>query len=164
MTSRIRYFILLFSLCLIASCQSSSASLATCESLLPDIPSERINSELLLSTPGNQIEYNINDDLIFLGDNYSQDILIVTPDEDLQVYIWKDINWLKIENKLNYLSVVDRIGPKSPDDPGGQIYDVIYDQSLVKSPTRFCITLRAIKDPENKKIVVASYIEISVSP
>jgi len=164
MVSKIKHGIII-SLCFfLVACQLNTADSATCRSLVSDIPPERLNADLILSTPEGKKNFTIQEDLWFLADNYSQEILETMPDKDLEVYLWNGSEWVRIKNKLDYLSKVDRFGVKSPDDPGGHTYHVFYDTSLIQRPTRACIILRAIKGPENARLAIGSYIEIEIRP
>lgn len=164
MISKTKKGIMALCLFFMASCQSSTVDAVACNSLVSDIPSERINTNLVLTTPDNQRDYSVQEDLRIFADNYSDNVLESAPDKDLQVYLWNDSSWMQIKNKLDYLSRVDRFGVKSIDDPGGHTYYVFYDTSLIKEPTRACVILRAVEDPENALLDIASYIEIEISP
>ncbi len=148
----------------LVSCQSTILIPATCGSLVSDVPYERVNTDIVLSTPGNQRNYTVQDDLVFYADNYSEDVLETVPDKDLKVYLWNGSEWIQTKNKLDYLLKVSKFGAKSPDDPGQHIYDVFYDTSLIQGSTRVCVILRAVKDPENTHVAIASYIEIEIHP
>ena len=89
---------------------------------------------------------------------------MLTPEKDIEIYWPGNSGRIAVGNKVDYPGWADRIAVKSSDDPGGTVYNAVYSSSCLELSAKLCVVLKAIKDPENVGINIASFIELEKIP
>lgn len=137
---------------------------SSCERLLTESSHGDPNTAMQLSVPSHMNSFKIEDDIAVVVHNKSNTAIEIVPDQDIHVYVWKDKIWSLVENDVDYLSLIERISPKTNDDPGITIYSILLELPKQSNPVRVCITLEGVRDPDGSKTKIAAYTEALLNP
>ena len=155
-----KIILVLFFLAVNTSCRPEELDRPACKSLILNIGTENINTDLRITDVDTEEIYEDLYDMVVVVDNFSDSVLKISPNDDLKVFFLKDTTWLQQVNKSHFPSKIDQIGIKSSSDPGGKIYTFDYDPSVLGGVKNICIILTAIKDTQGSAQLVAAYFEI----
>jgi len=142
----------------IASC-SNDANVSTCINQLPVNLRRDANAVLKISVPDKLNTLKIGNLLSVVVETLSQEVVYVSPDDDLKFYLKSNNNWSLIENQLDFLSVVNQIKPKTDSDPGGMVLPASFDLPDNQISIHVCITVIGSESLDGTKSVSA-YKEI----
>ena len=158
----------IFVLCLLVTitlnaCVKQNSHLS-CEGLLSESSTKELNTIFRIDAPTQVNSFQLADFIVLKVHNDSDTFIEVTPDRDMKIFWLKEDSWEPIKNGVDYLSAIDRLSPKSSDDPGGTIYDIALNIPDQQDDVRVCIILDGIKDPDGTQDKVAAYIELVLKP
>lgn len=158
---KIKYFQIIFLLTtLMFNACSPMQEAKECKDLIVGVSEENINSQLSIDVTEFSNDSSYKDFLIVVDSFYKDGLIIVKPDEDLVSYVSSknSYEWVKLNNKVNYLSDIDPIESATDITPGGAIYSVSLGQENFFGSKKVCIILYGkIKDSEIK---VATFDEL----
>ncbi len=158
-----RFFLVLAAAQIATACGNTPQQ-KPCETLLADVATGEINSDLKISVPESINQFKIGEDVNVVADNYSKSQIEVAPDQDLQIYWWNSNSWVRVMNQGTYLGRVERLSFPSNDDPGGGMFDAIFTIPQAGPSNRTCIILRGLKDPDGSRIKVGATVEFVMHP
>ena len=156
------YFLFIFLSLAVVSC-SSDANELTCINQLPMGLQSNANAVLKISIPDNMNTLKLGNLLTVVVETLSHEIVYVSPDDDLKFYLRNNNSWSLIENKVDFLSVVDQIVPKTDTDPGGMAFPASFDFSENRTSIHVCITVIGSESLGGPK-GVSAYKEIILVP
>jgi len=141
----------------LSACGKQAERLA-CENLLPK--NSDLNTSFTLRAPSHMNSFRFADLIFLRADNNSESVIEVAPDEDIKIYWLKGNSWEPISNKVDYLSVIDRLGPRTSDDPGGTIFVVELDIPEHQNRFPVCVTVEGLVNQDK----VAASVELVLYP
>jgi hypothetical protein len=136
----------------------------SCDELLSEPSTKEINTIFRIDAPTRVNSFELADFIVLKIHNDSNTFIEVAPDRDMKIFWLNEGSWEPIKNGVDYLSAIDRLAPKSSNDPGGTIYDVALTIPNRQDDVRVCIILDAIKDPDGTRSKVAAYTELVLKP
>jgi len=151
-------FILLF----LSSCSSGSKD--SCVNQLLEDARDSANRELKIDVPKHMNTFKINDNVVVVVENLSQDVVSVVPDTGLRFYRMDGGTWVPVENRVDFLGVTNSINPKTNLDPGGMIYTGVLNLSDIQNPVAICILVEGTKNESDLSSIVGAFLEITLNP
>ena len=155
--------IFLLQMLFIASCSKENGTIS-CVDKLPEEIRNNANTALQISVPANLNTLKVDDHVVVVVENFSDNPINVSPDKGLRFYWLQADKWILIENRVDFLSVTNQIIPRTDMDPGGMIYTGIFELPEQRDSVHMCITVEGVNNSSNSPLIVGAFSEVILNP